>query len=34
MALTDISIKRPIATTMFFLIIITLGVIGFRYLPV
>lgn len=34
MALTDISIKRPIATTMFFLIIVTLGVIGFRYLPV
>lgn len=34
MALTDISIKRPIATSMFFLIIITLGVIGFRYLPV
>ncbi len=34
MPITDISIKRPIATTMFFLIIITLGVIGFRYLPV
>ncbi|MEO9885142.1 MAG: efflux RND transporter permease subunit [Balneola sp.] len=34
MALTEISIKRPIATTMFFLIIVTLGVIGFRYLPV
>ncbi|MEP1151896.1 MAG: efflux RND transporter permease subunit [Balneola sp.] len=34
MALTDISIKRPIATSMFFLIIITLGVIGFRFLPV
>lgn len=34
MALTETSIKRPIATSMFFLIIITLGVIGFRYLPV
>lgn len=34
MPITETSIKRPIATSMFFLIIITLGVIGFRYLPV
>ena len=34
MALTETSIKRPIATSMLFLIIITLGVMGFRYLPV
>lgn len=34
MALTATSIKRPIATSMVFLIIITLGVMGFRYLPV
>lgn len=34
MALTETSIRRPIATTMFFMIIITLGIIGFRYLPV
>jgi len=33
-SLTSTSIKRPIATTMVFLIIITLGTIGFRYLPV
>lgn len=34
MPITETSIKRPIATSMVFLIIITLGVIGFRYLPV
>ena len=34
MSLTGTSIKRPIATLMVFLIIITLGTIGFRYLPV
>lgn len=34
MALTRNSIKRPIATTMIFLIIITLGTLGFRFLPV
>jgi len=33
-SLTGTSIKRPIATTMVFLIVITLGTIGFRYLPV
>ena len=34
MSLTGTSIKRPIATAMVFLIIITLGTIGFRFLPV
>jgi len=34
MPITETSIKRPIATTMVFLIIITVGVLGFRYLPV
>lgn len=34
MALTTNSIKRPIATSMIFLIIITLGTLGFRFLPV
>lgn len=34
MALTTQSIKRPIATSMVFLIIITLGMLGFRFLPV
>ncbi len=34
MAITKTSISRPIATSMLFLIIITLGVMGFRFLPV
>jgi HAE1 family hydrophobic/amphiphilic exporter-1 len=34
MNLTGLSVKRPIATTMVFLIIIILGIMGFRYLPV
>lgn len=34
MNLTRLSVKRPIATTMVFLIIIVVGVMGFRYLPV
>jgi hydrophobic/amphiphilic exporter-1 (mainly G- bacteria), HAE1 family len=34
MSITERSVKRPIATTMVFLIIITLGMIGFRFLPV
>ncbi|MCG8372876.1 MAG: efflux RND transporter permease subunit, partial [Balneolales bacterium] len=34
MAITETSIRRPIATSMLFLIIITLGIMGFRYLPV
>ena len=34
MSLTTTSVERPVATTMIFLIIIVLGVISFRYLPV
>ncbi|MDO9519253.1 MAG: efflux RND transporter permease subunit [Pseudohongiella sp.] len=34
MALTTTSIRRPVATTMIFLIIITLGTLSFRLLPV
>ncbi len=33
-SLTNISVKRPIATAMFYLVIITVGMVGFRYLPV
>ncbi|MGB5304588.1 MAG: efflux RND transporter permease subunit, partial [Gemmatimonadota bacterium] len=32
--LTHISIRRPVATAMFFLIVVTVGVVGLRYLPV
>ncbi|HKK45288.1 MAG TPA: efflux RND transporter permease subunit [Balneolaceae bacterium] len=34
MPITQTAVKRPIATMMIFLIIIVLGVISFRYLPV
>jgi HAE1 family hydrophobic/amphiphilic exporter-1 len=34
MTLTQLAVKRPIATTMVFLIIIILGIMGFRFLPV
>jgi len=34
MNITGLAVKRPIATTMFFLIIIVVGVMGFRFLPV
>lgn len=34
MKITETAVNRPIATTMVFLIIIVLGVISFRYLPV
>jgi HAE1 family hydrophobic/amphiphilic exporter-1 len=34
MNITEISVKRPIATTMVFLIIIVLGLMGLRFLPV
>ncbi len=34
MNITQIAVKRPIATTMVFLIIIVLGIMGFRFLPV
>lgn len=32
--ITNISVKRPIATTMFYLVVITIGLVGLRYLPV
>jgi HAE1 family hydrophobic/amphiphilic exporter-1 len=34
MKITETAVKRPIATTMFFLIVIVLGVLSFRFLPV
>ena len=34
MNITKLAVNRPIATTMFFLIIIILGMTGFRFLPV
>ncbi len=34
MNITRISVKRPIATSMVFLIVIVLGITGFRFLPV
>ncbi|PAU94728.1 acriflavin resistance protein [Aliifodinibius salipaludis] len=34
MKITETAVERPIATTMLFLIIIVLGVMSFRYLPV
>ena len=34
MALYDTSIRRPVATAMTFLVIIVIGVVSFRYLPV
>ena len=34
MSVAAVSIKRPIATTMVYLIVITLGLISFRFLPV
>ncbi|MEZ5357265.1 MAG: efflux RND transporter permease subunit [Candidatus Zixiibacteriota bacterium] len=34
MNITGTAVKRPIATTMVFLIIIVLGIMGFRFLPV
>lgn len=34
MGLTNTSVKRPIATAMVYLIVIVLGVTGFRFLPV
>src|SRR6056297_346739 len=34
MGLTSTSVKRPIATAMVYLIVIVLGVTGFRFLPV
>jgi hydrophobic/amphiphilic exporter-1 (mainly G- bacteria), HAE1 family len=34
MPITETSVKRPIATSMVYLIVIVLGITGFRYLPV
>ena len=34
MSITDTAVKRPIATMMVFLIIIVVGIMGFRFLPV
>ncbi len=34
MSITKVAVNRPIATTMVFLIIIVLGIMGFRFLPV
>lgn len=34
MSITNTSIRRPVATAMVYLIVITLGTLGFRYLPV
>lgn len=33
-SLADLSIRRPVATAMLYLIIITIGVVSFRFLPV
>ncbi|QXD14675.1 efflux RND transporter permease subunit [Rhodocaloribacter litoris] len=33
-SLTNLSIRRPVATAMFYLVVITLGIVGFLYLPV
>ncbi|HUF10787.1 MAG TPA: efflux RND transporter permease subunit [Rhodothermales bacterium] len=33
-SLTDLSIKRPVATTMFYLVVLTVGVVGLLFLPV
>ena len=34
MNITKLSVERPVATTMVFLIIIVLGIMGFRFLPI
>lgn len=34
MSLTDVSIRRPVATAMFYLVVVTVGVVGFASLPV
>jgi len=34
MVITEVAVKRPIATTMAFLIIIVVGAMGLRFLPV
>ncbi|MGH9311138.1 MAG: efflux RND transporter permease subunit, partial [Vicinamibacterales bacterium] len=34
MSITDTSLRRPVAVTMAYLIVVTFGVVGFLYLPV
>src|SRR5690625_3673129 len=34
MGITESSVKRPIATTMIYLIVVVLGIVGLRYLPI
>ncbi len=34
MSIASVSVKRPIATTMVYLIVIVFGAVSFRYLPV
>lgn len=34
MKITQVAVRRPVATTMFFLIIIVLGIMSFRFLPI
>jgi len=33
-SLPSLAIRRPVATAMFFLIVVTIGIVGLRYLPV
>jgi HAE1 family hydrophobic/amphiphilic exporter-1 len=33
-SLWDVAIRRPVATAMFYLVIVTIGIVGLRYLPV
>lgn len=33
-SISDLSIRRPVATAMFYLVVITIGVVAFRFLPV
>jgi HAE1 family hydrophobic/amphiphilic exporter-1 len=33
-SLSETSLRRPVAVTMVYLIVVTLGIVGFRYLPV
>ncbi len=33
-SLWDLAIRRPVATAMFYLVVVTIGIVGLRYLPV
>jgi HAE1 family hydrophobic/amphiphilic exporter-1 len=33
-SLWDLAIRRPVATAMFYLVVVTVGIVGLRYLPV